>query len=108
MIADEATDASNREQLSIVLRFVDAELNAREEFLGFAECDSGVTGEALVGTIINSLENKWQLNVQKLCGQAYDGAGAMAGKNRVAARIIPKALYTHCSSHVLNLCVAQS
>ncbi len=46
----------------------------------------------------------------KLCGQAYDGAGAMAGKNRgVAATIMsayPKAVYTHCSSHVLNLCIA--
>ena len=48
LIADEATDASNCEQLSIVLRFVDNEtLNVREEFLGFAECKSGVSGDAI-------------------------------------------------------------
>ena len=52
---------------------------------------------------------EWQLQPQLLCGQACDGAGAMAGKSKgVAARIYsqyPKALYTHCASHRLNLCV---
>jgi len=50
--------------------------------------------------------------MQKLCGQAYDGAGAMAGARRgVAARILdkyPKAGFVHCASHVLNLCVLKS
>ena len=40
---------------------------------------------------------KWQLHPQLLCGQAYDGAGAMAGKSKGAASRImqkyPKALY---------------
>ena len=40
-------------------------------------------------------------------GQAYDGAGAMAGKTKeVAAQIIalyPKAQHTHCAAHCLNL-----
>ena len=44
-----------------------------------------------------------------LCGEAYDVAGAMAGKSRgVASCIIskfPVALYTHFSGHRLNLCV---
>ena len=42
----------------------------------------------------------------------YDGAGAMAGSVRgVSSRIVrvyPKAIYTHCASHVLNLCVVKS
>ena len=112
VIADEATDTYNYEQLSIVLRFVDAEKNVQEEFVGFSECKSGVTGEALPDNIVENLASTCQLNMQKLCGQAYDGAGAMAGKTRgVAARIMasyPKAVYTHCSSHVLNLCVVRS
>lgn len=113
MIADEATDASNCEQLSIVLCFVDNEtLNVREEFLGFAECKSGVSGDAIAKNLVDILQNKWQLNLENLCGQAYDGAGAMAGRVRgVAARIMadyPKAVYTHCSSHVLNLCIVSS
>ena len=104
IIADETTDTSNSEQLSIVLRFVDADLNVREEFLGFKECKSGITGEALADTLLDTLQNKWHLTIDNLCGQAYDGAGTMAGRTRgVAARIqakYQKALFVHCSSHV--------
>lgn len=46
----------------------------------------------------------WQLEPQLLRGQAYDGAGAMAGKSRGAAShitsIYPKAVYTHCAAHI--------
>ena len=48
--------------------------------------------------------------MQKLCGQAYDSAGAIAGARRgVAARNkYLKAGFVHCASHVLNLCVLKS
>ena len=50
--------------------------------------------------------------MENCCGQGYDGAGNMAGKcNGAATRIQqehPKALYAHCKSHLLNLCVASS
>lgn len=49
--------------------------------------------------------------MQMFCGEGYDGAGAMAGKRKgVAAQIVnkyPKALYTHCASHVLNPCIVE-
>ena len=87
IIADEVTDSSNSEQLSIVLRFVDDKMNVREEFMGFVECKTGVTGKALAGTILDTLD-EWKLDKQNLCGQAYDGASSMAGATRgVAARI---------------------
>ena len=38
IVADEASDYSNKEQMSLVLHFVDEELNAREEFLRFIHC----------------------------------------------------------------------
>ena len=42
VIADEVTDIANREQLSIVLRYVDiATLTVREDLVGFFECDTG-------------------------------------------------------------------
>ena len=65
VIADEATDASNCEQLSVVLRFVDKGFNVREEFLGFVSCTSGVSGEAFVKYLVDLLENKWCLNLGK-------------------------------------------
>jgi len=35
LLADEASDSSNKEQLPLVLRFVDKDRNVREEFVGF-------------------------------------------------------------------------
>ena len=52
------------------------------------------------------------LDLNKLRGQAYDGAGKMAGKAKGSAAIItsdyPPALYLHCTSHSLNLAVVKS
>ena len=45
VIADEATDLANDEQLSISVRYFDNGI-PQEKFLGFHECLSGVSGEA--------------------------------------------------------------
>ena len=109
VIADEATDSANDEQLSISVRYVDNGI-PQEKFLGFHECLSGVSGEAIADDIITELSH-WQLDPQLLRGQAFDGAGAMAGKSKGASsRILstyPKAVYTHCAAHRLNLCVVK-
>ena len=80
----------------------------REEFLEFVLCDTGTSGQAIADKIKFTLE-KLTLDLNDLRGQGYDGAGNMSGKYREAAAIIqhdyPKALYVHCVSHVLNLCV---
>ena len=43
----------------------------------------------------------------RLCGQCYDGASAMSGsRSGVAKRILdlePKAFFSHCYRHALNL-----
>ena len=89
VIADEATDIANDEQLAVCVRFVDNGL-PHEKFLAFHECQSGVTGEAIADDILSKLA-EWQLQPQLLCGQAYDGAGAMAEKSKgVAYRILSK------------------
>ena len=51
LIADEATDAANDEQLSTSIRFVDG-YSPQEKFLGFNECTSGVTSEAIACDIL--------------------------------------------------------
>lgn len=107
VIADEATNAANDEQLSVCLRFVYNGLPC-EKFLAFHHCTSGVSGEAIAEDIFSKI-TEWQLHLQLLRGQAYDGAGTMAGKSKGAASHIlqkcPKAFYTHCAAHRLNLCV---
>ena len=109
IMADEATDASNKEQLAVCIRYVNSStLKIEEHFLGFSECETHVSGQAIAAHILQLLET-WQLPASQLRGQTYDGAGAMAGKTKGAAaritELYPKALYTHCSSHVLNLCI---
>ena len=99
---------ANDEQLSICICYQYVEEGVpQEKFIAFHEC---VTGEAISDNIISNLA-VWQLQPHLLRGQAYDGAGAMSGLPKgVAARITskcPKALYTHCASHRLNLCVVK-
>ena len=106
--ADEVADMTNREQMALIVRFVDKQGHIREEFLDFIHCDEGTTGRALSGKIISSLQDNG-LDMNYLRGQGYDGAGNMAGIREGAAAhitaIYSKALYCHGTAHVLNLCV---
>ena len=60
----------------------------------------------MLGFIINHLDPS------KMHSQAYDRASNLSGKtNGAAARILsryPLTLYTHCTSHCLNLAVVAS
>ena len=56
IIADEVTDVANKEQLSISIRFV-CNNKPCEKFLGFLECISGVSGEALASSILTQLNS---------------------------------------------------
>ena len=112
VIADEVTDVSNKEQLSIVLRYVDSTtLLVREDLVGFVECDTSISWCALAAMITSTLE-ELGLDLEHLCRQAYDGAGNMAGSVRATAALIcgqhPLAMYLHCSCHCLNLAVVKS
>ena len=111
IIADEAADASHKEQMSLVLRFVDSEMNVREEFISFLQCKWGLTGANLAKLILEALDTL-TLSIENCRGQGYDGAGAVAGQiNGLAAHILrinPKALFIHCFSHRLNLSVCDS
>ena len=111
VLADEVTDVSNKEILSLNVRYWDNEsCLVREDLLGFFECDSGIRGRDLAEKITTTLRS-FNLDLSYLRGQAYDGAGNMAGSVNGAAAIIsrdyPLALYRHCASHCLNLAVVK-
>nr|XP_047141406.1 52 kDa repressor of the inhibitor of the protein kinase-like [Hydra vulgaris] len=111
ILADEASDVSNMEQMPLVLCFVNDNCEICELFFGFIPCDSGLSGEAIGSQILNSIKDLG-LEMKFCVGQGYDGAGNMAGNCSGAAvrikAIYPKALYVYCGSHVLNLCVANA
>ncbi|XP_057316859.1 52 kDa repressor of the inhibitor of the protein kinase-like [Hydractinia symbiolongicarpus] len=112
IIADEASDTSNKEQLSLVLRYVDSNFDIKEDFIRFLHCKEGLSGSALASIMLKALSDDPVLNVQDCRGQGYDGAGAVAGRiNGLSAHILRinrKAIYTHCHSHRLNLCICAS
>ena len=109
--ADEVQDCGNKEQMPLVIRYVSNEKMIQEKFIKFILCDTGLTGSALSAKIKESIRGIG-LDIQNCRGQCYDGAGNMAGKcSGAAARISEEnklAIYTHCASHKLNLCVAAS
>ena len=57
VMADEAADVSNKENLSLVLRYVDSSKNIREEFVGFYLCGEETTGNAIKELIITAVFN---------------------------------------------------
>ena len=111
VLTDEAADASVKEQMPLVLRFVDKDDYIREEFVGFIHCDTGTSGSALSEKILSTLA-ELKLDARLMRGQGYDGAGNMAGKNKGTAVLIQEqyllAVYTHRASHVLNLCIMEA
>ena len=89
MIADEVADCSNKEQLCIT--YVDPDIYAIcEALITILECYDGISEEALTNKMLNFLTQ--HLDLTKLCGQAYDGAGNMSGKRNGAAACITSLL----------------
>ncbi|XP_039271809.2 52 kDa repressor of the inhibitor of the protein kinase-like [Styela clava] len=114
VLADETSDVSNCEQFSICVRYVhkpfEGKYELREDFLGFVEAKS-LTGEYLANLLLKTLA-EWGLELNQLRGQGYDGAANMSGSFRGVQAWIkeqyPKALFTHCRSHCLNLVIGQA
>ena len=90
-----------KEQLVIIFRFVDKKGNIREELVSFLECSYGLSGQSLYRTIKEFLVSVG-IDNSDCRGQSYDGLSGHV------LRVNPKALYTHCSCHRLNLAVVAS
>ena len=54
--ADDGTDVANKEQLLLIIRFVDQSGMIREEFLEFVLYDTGTFGQAIADKIKFTLE----------------------------------------------------
>ena len=107
LMMDETTDVSNKEQVVIVTRRVSESLEVHEEFLGLYEVSFIDT--STLTTVAKDVIARMNLPIFKLRGQCYDGASTMKGvRSGVASQILaeePRAVYTHCNGHSLNLAV---
>ena len=105
LMVDETPDVANKEQVVICLRWVDNDFEVHEEFIGLYTTAT-TTADELVRIIKDALL-RMNLSLSKVRGQCYDGAASMSGGHRgVATQLMkeePRALYTHCYGHALNL-----
>ncbi len=105
-MVDETTDSSNREQAAFCMRWVDQEFQAHEDFIGLYQLMSGTSANSIMD-MIRDVMLRLNLSFAKLRGQCYDGASSMSGiRTGVATQISkeePRAVYTHCYGHSLNL-----
>ena len=100
---------SNQKILSMCLRLLD-DNEIREFFFDFVYL-KGASGETISAAIIESLKHN-QIDITKVRGQRYDGAACMSsdkiGVQTKIRQVSPSALFVHCNSHVLNLCIASA
>ena len=110
IMADECTNISNHEQLAICFRWVDTELEVHEEFVGLYQIEN-ISSDTIVQALKDCLI-RMNLQWNRCRGQCYDGAANMAGhRTGVATQILtmePRALYTHCYGHSLNLAMCDT
>ncbi|KAI3765119.1 hypothetical protein L2E82_15145 [Cichorium intybus] len=105
LLVDEARDESNKEQMSIVLRFINKEGFIMERFFGLVHV-SDTTSQTLKNGIYTVLAHN-NLDFKSIRGQGYDGASNMRGHFKGLQALIskdcPYAYYVHCFAHRLQL-----
>ena len=105
VMVDETTDVANIEQVVVGLRWVNERFEVCEDFVGLYEVDS--TEAERIFAAIKDVLLRLNLAISKVRGQCYDGASAMSGtKSGVVKKMCdaePRAVYTHCYGHALNL-----
>ena len=110
VMANETTDSSNWEKVTLIIYQLTWELEVHEEFLGLYHVAS--IDVAMLTTAIKNVLIRMNLLFEKLRGQCYDGESAMSSfKHGIAKRISdrePRAVYTHCYGHALNLAAADT
>ncbi|XP_050376814.1 uncharacterized protein LOC126794199 [Argentina anserina] len=110
ILVDEAVDVSNREQMAIILRFVDCHGFIRERF--FKVICVGDTCSQTLKNEISKVLAQYDLQVENMRGQGYDGASNMRGQfNGLQALFREEckyAYYVHCFAHRLQLALIAS
>ncbi|XP_062158828.1 uncharacterized protein LOC133866325 [Alnus glutinosa] len=105
IIVDEARDESMKEQMAIVLRFVDKDGFVRERFFGLVHVFN--TAAATLQNGIYFVLSQHKLAIENIRGQGYDGTsnmrGGWNGLQALVSNDCPYAYYIHCFAHRLQL-----
>ena len=105
ILVDESCDISIREQMAIVLHYVNTNRCVVEHFVGLEHVTS--TMAISLKDAIDRLFSRHGLSISRLRGQGYDGASNMQGEfNGLKTLILkenPYAFYIHCFAHQIQL-----
>ncbi|KAL5861691.1 hypothetical protein ACOSQ4_002987 [Xanthoceras sorbifolium] len=105
ILINESVDESNKEQMAIILRYVDIDGFVRERFFKIVGVDD--TNASTLKKDICIVLDRYNTFTENLRGQGYDGANNMQGQwNGLQALFLkdcPYAYYIHCFAHRLQL-----
>nr|XP_009771008.1 PREDICTED: uncharacterized protein LOC104221625 [Nicotiana sylvestris] len=105
ILIDESKDVSHKEQMTLILRYVNKSGMVIKRFLDIVHVID--TSFSSLQKAIYSLLLDHSLRKSKICGQGYDGANNMQGKiNGLKSLILqdtPSAYCIHCFAHQLQL-----
>ncbi|KAK9689019.1 hypothetical protein RND81_09G028800 [Saponaria officinalis] len=105
ILVDESGDFSYKEQMAIVLRFVNKKGIVVERFVGIVHVTD--TSALSLKSAIDELFDEYKLSLSSIRGQGYDGASNMRGEYSGLKTLIQKdnssAYYIHCFAHQLGL-----
>ncbi|KAH7663595.1 Ribonuclease H-like protein [Dioscorea alata] len=107
ILLDESRDKSIKEQMAVIVRFVNKQGQVIERFLAVEHVVD--TSALSLKTALDGLFARCGLSISRLRGQGYDGASNMRGQfNGLKTLILnenPFAFYVHCFAHQLQLVV---
>ena len=107
LLVDESRDVSCKEQMAVVLRYVDKCGIVKERFVGVVHVTE--TTSSHLKSSIDSLLAKFKLSLKQVRGQGYDGASNMRGEFNGLQSLIMResrtAYYVHCFAHQLQLVI---
>lgn len=115
IVLDCTPDISNKEQMTMIFRFVTisedtGEVTINEHFVDFIQLYD-TSGFNMTKVLLDKLR-EFEVNLEDMRGQGYDNGANMCGKHSgVQARILElnsRAFYVPCNAHTLNLVLNDS